>query len=76
VLGNWLRDGDDVAGALRGYEEERRPRASMFVRDSYRAGWIGQLERPLAVRLRNGFARRVLPRLQPRQLAALRDVTF
>jgi 2-polyprenyl-6-methoxyphenol hydroxylase-like FAD-dependent oxidoreductase len=76
VLGRWLKESDDVVMGLRGYEAERRPRASTFVRDSYRAGWLGQLSGPLAVRVRNAFARRVLPRLQPRQLAALRDVTF
>lgn len=62
---------DRVAAALRAYEAGRIPRTSAIVRQSRQVGVVGQWEHPLAVRLRTTLARRVIPRLQERQLRAL-----
>lgn len=62
---------DQVTMALRAYEAGRIPRTSAIVRQSRQVGAIGQWEHPLAVRLRATLARRVIPRLQERQLRAL-----
>jgi 2-polyprenyl-6-methoxyphenol hydroxylase-like FAD-dependent oxidoreductase len=74
VLGRWLEHATDVPIALRGYEAERRPRASSFVRRSRDVGRVGQWSHPLAVRVRDGLARRLLPRMQPGQIAEMAAV--
>jgi 2-polyprenyl-6-methoxyphenol hydroxylase-like FAD-dependent oxidoreductase len=73
VLARHLADGRDTEPALRAYEAERAPRANAFVIRSRRAGAVGQWSHPLAVRLRTFLVRRVMGRLQPRQLAEMMD---
>ena len=68
VLARCLKEAADPAAALRRYESERMPRANMVVTQSRRVGWLGQLQRPGAVRLRNVLMRRISPRVQERAL--------
>lgn len=68
VLARCLREGRDPAAALRAYEAQRIPRANLLVAASRRVGVVGQLQRPLAVRLRNAAMRIISPRVQERQL--------
>jgi 2-polyprenyl-6-methoxyphenol hydroxylase-like FAD-dependent oxidoreductase len=71
VLARHLSTGGDVERSLRAYEEERIPRASSLVVASRRAGALGQWSHPAAVAIRSILARRLLARLQPRQLAGM-----
>ena len=71
VLSQCLAAQTDVAAALRSYEQQRVPRANELVNRSRHVGAIGQLESPLAVRLRDAFFSRLSPRLQVNQLARI-----
>jgi len=71
VLARHLSADGDVRRSLRAYEKERIPRASSFVVTSRRAGALGQWSHPAAVGVRSVLARRLLTRLQPRQLAGM-----
>ena len=69
VLAQCLAHAREITGALRSYEQQRIPRANAFVTRSRQVGVIGQLESPLAIRLRDAFFSRLSPRLQANQLA-------
>ena len=69
VLAECVRSGDeDVAAALRLYEERRKKRTDGVVRRSRLLGRVGQLENPLLRALRNAAVRAMPLRLQLRQL--------
>jgi 2-polyprenyl-6-methoxyphenol hydroxylase-like FAD-dependent oxidoreductase len=57
VLAKYLAAGDDVPAALRAYEARRMGRTAAIQRQAWGLGTLGQLENPLACRLRNGFVR-------------------
>jgi 2-polyprenyl-6-methoxyphenol hydroxylase-like FAD-dependent oxidoreductase len=69
VLAQCLAGAHHIAAALRAYERLRIRRANGFVIRSRQVGMIGQLESPLAIRLRDAFVSRLSPRLQANQLA-------
>ena len=68
VLAACVRAERDVRAALRCYESRRIERANALVRQSRLTGRVGQLESPLACRLRDAIVRRTPRRLQQRQL--------
>lgn len=53
VLGACLEGAADPVAALRRYEDLRRPRATWFVRTSWRIGVVGQWSNPLLVAARD-----------------------
>jgi FAD-dependent urate hydroxylase len=53
VLTRCLSQESDLASALRRYETERMPRTAWVTDQSWRMGRIGQLENPLACKVRN-----------------------
>jgi 2-polyprenyl-6-methoxyphenol hydroxylase-like FAD-dependent oxidoreductase len=53
VLARTLRNASNVEAALRGYEKERIARTSSIVRQSRQVGVMGQLQNPLACRVRD-----------------------
>jgi 2-polyprenyl-6-methoxyphenol hydroxylase-like FAD-dependent oxidoreductase len=58
VLAAALSTTEDVDAALKGYDEQRRPRSQSVVKSSIQAGKMGpQLRNPLAVAVRNGVFR-------------------
>ncbi len=57
ALGRCLRAGDDIAQALRRYEQERAPRANMIARQSRLIGRVAQWDNTLACRLRDATLR-------------------
>ncbi|WP_103341316.1 FAD-dependent oxidoreductase [Amycolatopsis sp. CA-126428] len=61
VLAHHLAGADDVVTALRGYEDERRPRTRRMVELAYAMSKMEQWEGPLRVALRNAYFR-CLPR--------------
>ena len=71
VLARALRGASDVPAALRDYAARRIGRTSAIARQSHQVGQVGQWESPLACELRDWLARRLLPRLQQRQIARL-----
>lgn len=71
VLARHLSSGPDVERSLRAYEKERAPRANALVGASRRVGNLGQWSHPTAVRFRSTLTRRLVARLQPRQLAGM-----
>ena len=74
VLADCLRREDDVALALRAYEGRRVRRANALVRQSRLLNRIGQLESPLACRVRDGMMKRTPARLRRRQLERIASV--
>ena len=62
------RNGDDVAGALRLYEERRKRQTAMVVRRSRMMGRIGQLENGLLRALRDRVVRAMPLGARVRQL--------
>jgi 2-polyprenyl-6-methoxyphenol hydroxylase-like FAD-dependent oxidoreductase len=71
VLGRCLRESTDVPSALRAYEAARIPRANLFVRRSRLVGRIAQVEKPIAVRVRNALLRFSNPHSQARHIARM-----
>jgi 2-polyprenyl-6-methoxyphenol hydroxylase-like FAD-dependent oxidoreductase len=71
VLARCLGESGVLPQALRDYESVRRPRANKFVKRSWQAGRLAQLENPVAVALRNALMRRSPRRLHAKQLAEL-----
>ncbi|MCB0153360.1 MAG: hypothetical protein KDF65_01090, partial [Anaerolineae bacterium] len=71
VLRNCLRQEQSVEAALRRYEARRIERTTRFVRQSRRIGQLGQLDRPVALALRNTLLRLLPARLQLNQLLRL-----
>jgi 2-polyprenyl-6-methoxyphenol hydroxylase-like FAD-dependent oxidoreductase len=69
VLARCLAKGGDVPAALRAYEAQRIRRTSTIVRQSWRIGWVGQWQHPLAVRARELILGMLPPRAQARQVA-------
>lgn len=57
VLAQCLQENRDVAAALRHYKCQRVMRTAWVTWESRRIGWIGQLERPVAVRFRTAALR-------------------
>ncbi len=70
-LAGCLRDGGDVARALRLYAERRRGRTAEVARRSRLLGRVVQLENPLLCAARNAAVRAMPVRLQLRQLEAV-----
>ena len=68
VLAGCLARGPDVGAALQAYAARRIPRTREVVAQSRRIGRIGQLEHPLAVRLRDALIARVPGRVQLRHV--------
>ncbi len=68
VLARSLAGGEATGNALRRYEAVRAARANAFVVRSRRAGQMGQWSNRVAVRVRDFTARRLLARVQPRQM--------
>ena len=60
VLARCLSQEGDLAGALRRYETERKPRTAWITDQSWKIGRIGQLENPLACRARD-FVLSIMP---------------
>jgi len=71
VLGDCLAQGVELSAALARYEEWRRPRATRVLKLSRRADRMGQLDRPLACRVRNSLARALPASAQRRQLGPI-----
>jgi 2-polyprenyl-6-methoxyphenol hydroxylase-like FAD-dependent oxidoreductase len=68
ALAGALRAGGDIPAALRSYEARRIDRTSRIVQQSRQVGEVGQWENPLACAMRDWLAKRLLPRLQGRQI--------
>jgi len=68
ALGRCLRAGDDIAQALRRYEQERAPRANMIARRSRLIGRVAQWDNPLACHLRDATLRALPEWIQQRSL--------
>lgn len=62
VLARCLAENEDAPNMLREYESSRRARAAFIIRESRRAGQLGQLEGRLAVALR-AFVLKMSPRI-------------
>lgn len=71
VLASCLKEEGDVEAALRLYEARRAERVAYVVRQSRRLGRIGQLENPLACRLRDAVLKAIPQRVQLRQMEAV-----
>jgi 2-polyprenyl-6-methoxyphenol hydroxylase-like FAD-dependent oxidoreductase len=68
ALADALRSGADVPAALRAYQGRRIGRTSRIMRQSRQVGAVGQWENPLACAARDWLAKRLLPRVQQRQV--------
>jgi 2-polyprenyl-6-methoxyphenol hydroxylase-like FAD-dependent oxidoreductase len=68
VLADALKDGDDIAAALRVYEKRRIDRTATLVRQARQIGAVGQWSNPLACRLRDALMKYVVVRVQDRQM--------
>ena len=68
VLADALKDGNDVAAALRVYESRRIGRTAALVRQARQIGDVGQWSNPLACRLRDALMKYVVVRVQDRQM--------
>ncbi|MGI9050342.1 MAG: FAD-dependent monooxygenase [Rubrobacteraceae bacterium] len=71
VLAKCLNGAGSMEDALKLYEKRRVGRAAMFVRRSRLLGRVGQMENPLACRIRDSLVGRVPGRVQSRQLQRL-----
>ncbi|MBK9712471.1 MAG: FAD-dependent monooxygenase [Kouleothrix sp.] len=71
ALADALAAGGEIAAALRGYEARRVGRTSAIVRQSRQVGWVGQWQSAPACELRDFLAKRLLARLQARQIDRL-----
>lgn len=68
VLAGCLARFDDLAQALALYEELRKGRTARITKQARQVGAVGQWSNPALVWLRKQVARRLLPKLQARQL--------
>jgi 2-polyprenyl-6-methoxyphenol hydroxylase-like FAD-dependent oxidoreductase len=68
ALADALRSGADVPAALEAYEARRIGRTSRIVRQSRQVGAVGQWQNPIACAARDWLAKRLLPRVQQRQV--------
>lgn len=71
VLARWLRRGDAVPEALRGYEADRLPRANRLTRQAALLGRLGRWRSPLACWLRDQMMSRAPTGPRQRQLAEM-----
>jgi 2-polyprenyl-6-methoxyphenol hydroxylase-like FAD-dependent oxidoreductase len=68
ALADALRSSADIPAALRAYQARRIGRTTRIVRQSRQVGQVGQWENPLACAARDWLAKRLLPRVQKRQI--------
>lgn len=68
VLAGCLAKVAEIPATLRQYEKLRLPRTASIVKKSRQVGAVGQWSNPLLGWLRQGITRRLLPKLQARQL--------
>ena len=73
AIGDAFSGHADLRHAARAYETARLRRANLFVTRSRLMGRIAQLERPIAVWLRNAIVGRTTSAMQARQIARLID---
>jgi 2-polyprenyl-6-methoxyphenol hydroxylase-like FAD-dependent oxidoreductase len=68
VLADALKQGGDIAAALRAYQSRRIDRTAALVRQARQIGGVGQWSNPLACRLRDVLMKYIVARVQDRQL--------
>lgn len=71
VLAHQLKTTHDIETALRQYEAKRAPRTAYITNLSRRIGILGQLQNPVACKLRNALLRAVPLRIHKRQLESI-----